>query len=179
MGGLWWAGWVGRRISNGDDEQEENGLVVAQLVSLQILCWTDVPSSSNFRFKKKKSIVSFFREFPFIGQLWIWFSVTDLNERNKISSPVDVKEKEQLVTDIKYSKSHLLFPHHWLLPLERFFWVVHFFLFLSVLSVSVCVCSLFLLVALSFPPLAQSVSRTRKRLRIHYRGPHVRPVSLL
>lgn len=160
MGGLWWAGWVGRRISNGDDEQEENGLVVAQLVSLQILCWTDVPSYSNFGFKKKSLLLVFFREFPFIGQLWIWFSVTDLNERNKISSPVDVKEKEQLVTDIKYSKSHLLFPHHWLLPLERFFWVVHFFLFpLCSLRVclSVCVAYFFLLLCLFLLLPSQSV----------------------
>ena len=40
---------VGRWISNDDEEEDgddqENGLVVAQLVSLQILYWTDVPSS--------------------------------------------------------------------------------------------------------------------------------------
>jgi hypothetical protein len=106
----------------------------------------------------------------FIGQLWIWFSVTDLNERNKISSPVDVKEKEQLVTDIKYSKSHLLFPHHWLLPLERFFLSLSFtfspFFSLFSFSLSLCVAYFFFLLLCLF--FFFRVSRTRKRLRIHY-----------
>ena len=142
---------VGRWISNDDEEEDgddqENGLVVAQLVSLQILYWTDVPSS-HFEIFILLLVIKFFfflllrERVSFIGQLWIWFSVTDLNERNKISSPVDVKEKEQLVTDIKYSKSHLLFPHHWLLPLERFFLSLSFTFspfFLYSLSLYLCV----------------------------------------
>ena len=71
---------VGRWISNDDEEEDgddqENGLVVAQLVSLQILYWTDVPSS-HFEIFILLLVIKFFlllllrERVSFIGQLWI------------------------------------------------------------------------------------------------------------
>ena len=71
---------VGKWISNDDEEEDgddqENGLVVAQLVSLQILYWTDVPSS-HFEIFILLLVIKFFfflllrERVSFIGQLWI------------------------------------------------------------------------------------------------------------
>ena len=72
---------VGRWISNDDEEEDgddqENGLVVAQLVSLQILYWTDVPSS-HFEIFILLLVINFFFFFVVERESLFYWSVVDL-----------------------------------------------------------------------------------------------------